>query len=303
MNFNAIILAAGKGTRMKSDLPKCAFPFFGKPMITYIIKSCQKAGIQDICVVVGHKKEEIMNILNDSVEYACQEEQLGTGHAVLCAKEFYSNKDGVTLIFPGDMPLIDYHTINNLVNQHISSGNDLTVVTTIVDDPTGYGRIVRKSGQIAKIVEEKDATQSQKQIKEINTGLYCVNTNLLKDALLKIKNDNSKHEYYLTDIIEILSTTNKVNSFIETNDFKLTGINDLFTLSEVEKQYQRLINTNHMLNGVHLINPDSIIIEDTVVIEPSVTIDACSIIRGNTILKSGTYIEPLSLIVDGKKIK
>ena len=117
MNFNAIILAAGKGTRMKSDLPKCVFPFFGKPMITYIINSCHKAGIEDICVVVGHKKEEIMKILNNTVEYACQEEQLGTGHAVLCAKDFYSNKDGVTLIFPGDMPLIDYHTINDLVNQ------------------------------------------------------------------------------------------------------------------------------------------------------------------------------------------
>lgn len=303
MNFNAIILAAGKGTRMKSDLPKCAFPFFGKPMITYIINSCHKAGIEDICVVVGHKKEEIMKILNNTVEYACQEEQLGTGHAVLCAKDFYSNKDGVTLIFPGDMPLIDYHTINDLVNQHINSGNDLTVVTTIVDNPTGYGRIVRKSGQITKIVEEKDATQNQKQIKEINTGLYCINTDILKDALLKIKNDNSKHEYYLTDIIEILSTTKKVNAFIANNNSKLTGINDLYALAEVEKKYQQVINENHMLNGVHLINPDSILIEDTVVIEPSVTIDACSIIRGNTKIKSGTYIEPFSLIVDGKKIK
>lgn len=201
------------------------------------------------------------------------------------------------------MPLIDYHTINDLVNQHINSGNYLTVVTTIVDNPTGYGRILRKSGQITKIVEEKDATQNQKQIKEINTGLYCINTDILKDALLKIKNDNSKHEYYLTDIIEILSTTKKVNAFLANNDFKLTGINDLYALAEVEKKYQQVINENHMLNGVHLINPDSILIEDTVVIEPSVTIDACSIIRGNTKIKSGTYIEPFSLIVDGKKIK
>ena len=176
-------------------------------------------------------------------------------------------------------------------------------MTTIVDNPTGYGRIVRKSGQITKIVEEKDATQNQKQIKEINTGLYCINTDILKDALLKIKNDNSKHEYYLTDIIEILSTTKKVNAFIANNNFKLTGINDLYALAEVEKKYQQVINENHMLNGVHLINPDSILIEDTVVIEPSVTIDACSIIRGNTKIKSGTYIEPFSLIVDGKKIK
>lgn len=303
MNYSAIILAAGKGTRMKSELPKCVYPFFGKPMITYIIHSCKKAGIDDICVIVGHKKEIIKNILHDDVEYAYQEEQLGTGNAVKCANEFYSTRTGITLIFPGDMPLVDSKTIEDLINQHIESGNDLTVVTTIVNNPTGYGRIVRKSGQVKKIVEEKDATCSQKDIKEINTGLYCINTELLDETLGKIKNNNAKNEYYLTDIVEILGSTKKVNSFVVDEDFRLTGINDLFTLSQVEKQYQQLINKNHMLNGVHLINPDTILIEDTVEIEKNVTIDAYSVIRGNTILRDGTYVEPFSLIIDGKKIK
>lgn len=303
MNYNAIILAAGKGTRMKSDFPKCAFPFFGKPMISYIINSCKKANVSDICVVVGHKKEVMEDILKDEVQYAYQEEQLGTGHAVKCAKSFFQDKEGVTLIFPGDMPLVDYNTIADLINQHISNGNDLTVVTTIVDNPTGYGRIVRKSGQIIKIVEEKEANDKQKLVKEINTGLYCINTNLLESTLEKINNNNIKQEYYLTDIVEILGSTKKVNSFVVVDDFRLTGINDLYTLSKVEKRYQEEINLNHMLNGVHLISPETILIEDTVVIEENVTIDAGSIIRGNTVLTKGTYIEPLSLIVDGVKIK
>ncbi len=303
MNYSAIILAAGKGTRMKSELPKCAYPFFGKPMVKYIINSCKKAGVDDICVVVGHKKEIIEDVLKGEVTFAYQEQQLGTGNAVKSAESFYSKKDGITLIFPGDMPLIDSNTIKELINQHIESGNDLTVVTTIVDNPTGYGRIVRKSGQIQKIVEEKDANCSQKMIKEINTALYCINTSLLDFALSKIKNNNAKKEYYLTDIVEILASTKKVNSFVVDDDFRLTGINDLDTLAKVEKQYQQMINKNHMLNGVHLINPNTTLIEDSVLIEEDVTIDACSIIRGNTILKRGTYIEPFSLIVDGIKLK
>lgn len=303
MNYSAIILAAGKGTRMKSELPKCVCPFFGKPMISYIINSCNKAGISDICVVVGHKKEIIQDILKDTVTYAIQEEQLGTGNAVKCAKNFYENRTGVTLIFPGDMPLVDRKTIEDLLSQHIESGNDLTVVTTLVENPTGYGRIVRKSGQVKKIVEEKDATESQRNIREINTGLYCINTELLDSTLDKIKNDNAKKEYYLTDIVEILGSTKKVNSFVVEDDFRLTGINDLFTLSQVEKKYQQFINKNHMLNGVHLIDPETTIIEDEVMIEDDVTIDACSVIRGRTILKSGTYVEPFSLIIDGIKIK
>ena len=151
MKYNAIILAAGKGTRMKSDLPKCAYPFFGKPMISYILSSCKNVGINDICVVVGHKQEVMKDLLKDTVTYAYQAEQLGTGHAVMCAREFYINNEGITLIFPGDMPLIDSNTISDLIHQHITNGNDLTVVTTMVENPTGYGRIVRQSGQIIKM--------------------------------------------------------------------------------------------------------------------------------------------------------
>lgn len=301
---NAIILAAGKGTRMLSELPKCAYPFYGKPMIVYIINMCKKIQIDDICVVVGHKKESIENLLQDKVKYAYQKEQLGTANAVLAAKDFLErHNEGITLIFPGDMPLIDGDVINNLIREHIENNNDLTILTTQIKNPTGYGRIIRQDGQIIKIIEEKDADDSVKAINEINTGLYCITTNLLEKALSKVDNNNNKGEYYLTDIVKILSGDKKVKAYLTEYDFKLTGINDLYTLSLVEKEYQKYINRNWMDKGVHLINPDSIIIEDEVKIDANVTIDAFSIIRGKTTIMKDTYIPPYSLIINNIKIK
>lgn len=301
---NAIILAAGKGTRMLSELPKCAYPFYGKPMIVYIINMCKKIQIDDICVVVGHKKESIENLLQDKVKYAYQKEQLGTANAVLAAKDFLEkHNEGITLIFPGDMPLIDGDVINNLIREHIENNNDLTILTTQIKNPTGYGRIIRQDGQIIKIIEEKDADDSVKAINEINTGLYCITTNLLEKALSKVDNNNNKGEYYLTDIVKILSGDKKVKAYLTEYDFKLTGINDLYTLSLVEKEYQKYINRNWMDKGVRLINPDSIIIEDEVKIDANVTIDAFSIIRGKTTIMKDTYIPPYSLIINNIKIK
>ena len=303
-NCNAIILAAGKGTRMLSELPKCAYPFYGKPMITYIINMCKKIQIDDICVVVGHKKEIMEKLLQDEVKYAYQKEQLGTANAVLAAKDFLEkHNEDITLIFPGDMPLIDGDIINNLIKEHIENDNDLTILTTVIDNPTGYGRIIRQDGQIIKIIEEKDADDSVKAINEINTSLYCINTNLLVRSLLKVNNNNSKGEYYLTDIVKILSSNKKVKAYLTRYDFRLSGINDLYTLSLVEKEYQKYINKNWMEKGVHLINPDSIIIEDEVKIDVNVTIDAFCIIRGKTTIIKDTYIPPYSLIINNIKIK
>lgn len=204
---------------------------------------------------------------------------MGTANAVLAAKDFLEkHNEGITLIFPGDMPLIDGDVINNLIREHIENNNDLTILTTQIKNPTGYGRIIRQDGQIIKIIEEKDADDSVKAINEINTGLYCITTNLLEKALSKCDNNNNKGEYYLTDIVKILSGDKKVKAYLTEYDFKLTGINDLYTLSLVEKEYQKYINRNWMDKGVHLINPDSIIIEDEVKIDANVTIDSFSII-------------------------
>lgn len=237
MKLNAIILAAGKGTRMKSEMPKCAYPFCGKPMISYLLESCKKAGIENVVCVLGYKIDEMLKILPKDVKYAYQSEQLGTGHAAKCAYDVLNDEEGLTLVFPGDMPLIDSQTIKDLVTCHIESQNALTVVTTILDDPKAYGRIYRENGNVKKIVEFKDCTEEQKLIKEINVALYCLDNKLLFEALNGISNNNKANEYYFTDIIEIIGKDKKVDSFVVENDYRLTGINDLETLVEMERLY------------------------------------------------------------------
>ncbi len=235
--MNAIILAAGKGTRMKSDLPKCAYPFCGKPMVNYIIESCKEAGVENIVCVVGYKKEDLIKVLPEDVKYVYQEEQLGTGHAAKCAQEVLNDEQGLTLIFPGDMPLISADTIKELINCHKNNKNALTLVTTIFEDPKAYGRIYRENGNVKKVVEFKDCTEEQKLIKEINVALYCLDNQLLFSSLENISNNNNANEYYLTDIVEIIGKNQKVDTFIVENDYRLTGINDVETLEEIEKLY------------------------------------------------------------------
>ena len=235
--LHAIILAGGKGTRMHSDLPKCAYPFCGKPMINYIIESCKGANIEDIIVVVGYKAEEIIKCLPKDVKYVFQAEQLGTGHATKCTYPLLKEKEGITLVFPGDMPLIDTETINNLIETHKKEKNVLTDITIILDDPAAYGRIVRKNGQISKIVEFKDCTEEEKKIKEINVALYAIDNKLLFENLDQIQNNNNAGEYYLTDLVEILAKKYKVDAYVAPNDYRLLGINDLETLAKVEKEY------------------------------------------------------------------
>lgn len=236
MKKYAIILAAGKGTRMHNELPKCAYPFLGKPMVSYIIDACKESEIDEIIVVVGYKKEIMIEVIDPMCKIAVQEEQLGTGHAVMAASDAVMPKEGLTLIFLGDMPLIDRELVKNLVNHHLSKENDLTVVTTIMEDAAKYGRIYRENGMIKKIVEYKDCTPQQLEIKEINSGLFCVDTKLLFEGLKEIKNVNAQNEYYLTDLVEILGKSHRVDSYVLEDDFILTGINDIESLKKAEEK-------------------------------------------------------------------
>lgn len=236
--LHAIILAAGKGTRMHTELPKCACKVLGKPMIIHVVDSCIEAGIKDIVVVVGFKKEIIMDLLKDypEVRIALQEEQLGTGHAVKCAKELLKDADGNTIILPGDMPLIGKDNILKLLNNQIENNNQMTILSSIFENPFSYGRLIRDEfNNVIGIIEEKEATPEQKLIKEVNTGLYVVDNKLLFSSLDKINNNNIKGEYYLTDIVGILSKKYRVNSLVASYDYRLMGINDLDTLAKVEQ--------------------------------------------------------------------
>lgn len=241
MNKYAMILAAGKGTRMHSQLPKCAYPFCNKPMIEWIVEGLKKASINDIVVVVGYKKEQVQEVLKNRVSYAMQTEQKGTGDAAKCTKEYFKDKDGICIILPGDVPLIDEHIIDSLITTHEQNNNALTIVSTIVNHDSYYGRIYRENGQVKRIIEAKDCTEEQLKIKEVNSGLYCVDIKLLFDALEKINDNNNSHEYYLTDIIDIIGREHKVDTFIvdDENSYKLIGINDIENLKRAEDIFMK----------------------------------------------------------------
>ena len=299
MKKYALILAAGKGTRMRTELPKCAFPILGKPMIEYIVENIEKTDIDEIIAIVGHKKEVIQDILKDRVSYAVQEQQLGTGHAVLSAAPLLEGKEGTTFILPGDMPLMEYPLMDKLMRAHEEMGNDLTVVTMVMDYPKGYGRIVRDEyGTVKGIVEENDCTESEKHIKEVNSSVYIVNNKALFETLKLIKKNERKGEYYLTDIVALMHQNYKVNTFIVRNPMVTMGINDLYSISIAEKYLRDSINKSHMLSGVSLVNPETITIGHNVVIEEGVWIYPNTSIIGNSVIKKGAIIGPNSEVRD-----
>lgn len=295
MKTYAIILAAGKGTRMKTELPKCAYPLLKKPMIAYIVENIQHAHVTDeLIVVVGHKREVIQEILGDRVSYAIQDQQLGTGHAVKVCENLVLDLEGHTMILPGDMPLVDHMTIEQAFKEHFQNHFDLTVLTTKLEDPTGYGRILRQAdGSLDSIIEHHEATKEQLLVNEVNTGVYVVQNRHLFEALREVKNDNSKHEYYLTDIIHIMKAKGlRVGTYLIRESYKTMGVNDLYTLSIAEAKLRGVINKQLMISGVAMINPDTITIGQNVVIEENVTIHPNTYITGNSIIKRGAQIGP-----------
>lgn len=299
MKKYALVLAAGKGTRMRTEMPKCAFPILKKPMISYIVENIEKSSIDEICVIVGHKKDVIEEILGDRVTYAIQSQQLGTGHAVLSASPQMADKDGVTFILPGDMPLMEYPLMDKLMRSHEEMGNDLTVVTMNMDYPKGYGRIVRNEyGIVTGIVEENDCNESQKLIKEVNSSVYIVNNKLLFEYVKKIQKNDRKGEYYLTDIVNLMHQNHKVNTFMVRNPMVTMGINDLFGISVAEKYLRESINKGHMLNGVSIVNPETVTIGHNVIIEEAVWIYPNTTIMGDSVIKKGAIIGPNTEIVD-----
>jgi len=235
--LKAIILAAGKGTRMKSELPKVLHEIHGRCLVEYVIDAAREAGAEEICLVVGHKAELVKERIGDQVSYALQAEQLGTGHAVKCAADFIG-EDGDTMILCGDTPIITGATLKELVNYHREHDLKVTVLSTTLEDATGYGRIVRDSeGNFAKIVEQKDATEEEQKIREINSGMYVFRSADLKESLSKITNQNAQQEYYLTDTIEILNREKQdgqvgTGAYVTAHEDETRGVNTVEQLAE-----------------------------------------------------------------------
>ena len=291
---HALILAAGKGTRMKTELPKTLFPILKKPMIEYILGEVEKTSVQNIHLVVGHKKELLKKHLGGRVTYVDQDEQLGTGHAVMQAKETLAHEPGATIIIPGDMPLIDQKTLGEIISSHKKSSAHVTLVTTKYDNPHGYGRILRNdSKNIIGIIEELSADPDQKTINEVNTGILVISNELLFEYLDLIKKDPIKGEYYLTDIVGVFfSKGHKVDSYTISDNSVVMGVNDLIAIAEAEKYFRNKINQMHMLNGISLINPETITVGHEVKLDTGVTIYPNTTITGNTHIEENAMIGP-----------
>jgi len=240
--ISCIILAAGKGVRMNSTLPKVALPLGGVPLITRVVSTISKLPFEKVVVVVGHKKEVVKNCLKDFpyLYFAEQKEQKGTGHAVMITREFFPAPDGCIMVIPGDVPLLTANTLQRLAGMHIESEASATVLTAILDEPAEYGRIVRdKDGFVERIVEFKDASEEEKKIREINSGIICFNTQDLFATLPQLTHNNAQNEYYLTDTLEILRKNNhKIAALAVNNPMEVAGVNSKEQLYRLEEYLQ-----------------------------------------------------------------
>lgn len=282
----AVILAAGKGTRMKSNKSKLVHKIYGKELVTRVVDVAKKADVNDIVAVVGYKKEQVEEVLKDKVKYAYQEEMLGTGHAVMQAVKYLEGRKGKVLVLNGDVPILRPETLKNLVQKSIHNKEYATLLTAIYDNPTGYGRIVRdEGGNIKAIVEQKDATEEQKEIKEINAGIYCFDIEELLLALKEITPNNAQGEYYLTDVIKIMNDKGlKTGAVIVEDNTEILGVNDRMQLEMLTRILRLRINQEHMKNGVTIEDINTTYIYD------DVEIGTDTVIHPNTTIKSGVKI-------------
>lgn len=301
-NIYAIVLAAGQGTRMKSKLYKVLHPVCGKPMVQHVVDHIETLDVERIVTVVGHGAEMVKEQLGEQSEYVLQAEQLGTAHAVQQAEPVLDGLEGTTLVVCGDTPLIRPETMKALFDYHTSQNAKATILTAVAQDPTGYGRILRDTeGNVAQIVEQKDATEEQKKVTEINTGTYCFDNKALFEALKLVKNDNAQGEYYLPDVIEILQKQGDLVAAYVTENFDETlGVNDRFALSQAEEIMRARINERHMRNGVTIINPAATHISADAIIGSDTVIQPGCIIEGKSVIGEDCIIGPNSHIVDSE---
>lgn len=302
MEKYVVVLAAGKGTRMKSKLYKVLHKVCGKTMVEHVVDAAQGVNPAEIVTIVGTGAGDVEKVLADKSKFAFQEKQLGTGDAVMTAREELGDKDGATLVVTGDTPLFTTDTFNELFKYHAEKGNAATVLTAKAPNPFGYGRIIRDDqGNVLRIVEQKDGKPEELKVKEINTGVFCFDNKKLFEALKHVNNDNAQGEYYLTDVLEILRNSGERVGAYKMPDFSESlGVNDRIALAQATKTMQRRINEQHMRDGVSFIDPDTAYIDADVKIGNDTVIEGNVVIKGNTEIGSDCYITSGSRIVDSK---
>lgn len=281
-----VIMAAGKGTRMKSNKSKLVHKIFEKELVKRVAELATNIGSDEVVAVVGHLREQVEAVLKDTVKYAYQDELLGTGHAVMQARKYLEGKKGKVVILYGDVPIIRETTLKTLVEKSIKNKEYATLLTAIYENPTGYGRIIRdEGGNIKAIVEEKDANMFEKEIKEINSGIYCFDIEELLAALEHIQPNNAQGEYYLTDVIKIMNDKGlKTGAVIVEDNTEILGVNDRAQLELLTRVLRMRNNAYHMRNGVTIEDENSCYIHDDVIIGLD------TVIHPNTIIKSGVII-------------
>lgn len=297
-NKYVVILAAGKGTRMKSKLYKVLHEVCGKSMVDHVVTQVEKLNPTEIVTVVGHGAQQVEDKLGTRSKFVKQVEQLGTGHAVQQAESILGGKTGSTLVINGDTPLFTAKSLAELFEAHEASGAKVTVLSALAPDPTGYGRIIRdEEGNVLKIVEQKDATQAERAVQEINSGVYCFDNEALFASLKKVTNDNAQGEFYLTDVMEILRNEGEVVGAYQIADFdESMGVNDRVALAKANQIMQARINHQHMVNGVTLVDPANtyigvdVEIGNDTIIEPNVTLIGKTKIGSDTKILSGSRI-------------
>jgi len=309
MTVSAVVLAAGKGTRMKSELPKPLHLARGRSLLSWVIQALEGVTLSSVAVVVGHGRELVVEALARDFErdflFAEQHAQRGTGDAAAVGireldlfDDSFSEDDHV-IIVPGDTPLLTSDTMQALVTQHLATGAAATVVTAVVDDATGYGRILRsKDGGVAAIVEHRDASAEQLAIHEINGGMYCFRRSLLAPALRMISSDNSQGEMYLTDAVGVLVEAGHPVQPFTADPIEISGVNDRAQLGDAAEELGHRIAQAHMANGVTIVQPSSTVIEASVVIEPDASIHPGTVLAGATKVGAGASVGPNTHLVD-----
>ena len=296
-NLEVIILAAGLGTRMKSATIKILHPAAGRPIIQYVLDLAEQLSDSPPVMVIGHQREAVRESVDDRARFAVQEEQLGTGHAVLQAApnlEAAGVKGKQILILSGDVPLTRLETLQRLLDEHDRARNALTLLTMKLDDPAMYGRIVRDGGgAVLRIVEAKDASADEKRINEVNAGIYVFDGEHLFDNLRKLSNTNSQGEYYLTDLLAVLRNSGKrVGAVVAADPVEALGVNSRADLAVVEAEIQRRVVERLMKEGVTFRNPTTVVIDSTVSIGNDTVVYPFVTIEGRTRIGSGCVIEP-----------
>ena len=297
-----VILAAGKGTRMKSDRAKVLHEVFFEPMIHHVVKAVQPLAADQSIVMVGHQKETVEQALTHfNLTCVEQKEQNGTGHAVLCAEETLSDFHGTVLILCGDSPLLLTQHLTEMLHVHTSADTPLTIITTSLDNPTNYGRIITDdTGSVLEVVEEKDATDEQRRIKEVNAGIYCVEKEFLFKALKQVTTDNSQGEMYLTDIVAIaVGNGFSVKKYEHPIPDHVLGVNSRVELSKAHLELQSRRNSGLMSSGISMHNPATISVTPAAVVSPNSTLTGQITISGISVIGNGTMIEPGVYINNG----